>query len=162
MSVPAVPEPADPSWDLRASNQERDEVVTLLREQLSAGRLDLVEFEDRTATAMAARTPRELAVLFEDLPVRWTPESVAPAGPPARRHEPGRSRDRSGRAPDRSGRSFVALWLALCVLWWGIWAATSLGAGEPLFPWPLFPMLGMGLPVIIGAFRRLLGVEDDD
>ena len=154
MPVPAVPEPSDPAWDLRASDQERDEVVTLLREQLSAGRLDLVEFEERTETAMGARTPRDLAVLLEDLPVRWSPESVAPSGPPARRQDPRHS-------GERSGRSYVAVWLALCVLWWGIWAATSLGAGELLFPWPLFPMLGMGLPVLISGFRRILGVADD-
>ena len=58
-------------------------------------------------------------------------------------------------------RSYAAMWLALMVLWWGIWAATSLGSGDLLFPWPIFPSLAMAFPLLIGFFRRVLGADDD-
>ena len=159
MAVPALPDPTDPAWGLRASHQERDQVVTLLGDQLSAGRLDLAEFEERTESAMAARTRVDLATLVADLPVRWQPEGVGRAAIGRQRPRPDRD-DRRGPV-DKGGRSYIAVWLSLMVLWWGIWAAVSLGTGELQFPWPIFPSLGMGIPVLIRFFRRILGVDDD-
>lgn len=94
---------------IRASDQDRDVVVTALREAYTAGRLTLEEFDERMTAAYASRTWGELRKLTEDLPAqpilgadvpgRPMPEPVLPVHPPrnnglipppsARRHRPG-------------------------------------------------------------------------
>lgn len=54
--------------DYRIGHQERDEAIERLQEHLARGRLELGEFEDRMAKALAARTTSDLRVLFDDLP----------------------------------------------------------------------------------------------
>jgi len=54
--------------DLRASQQERDRAVELLRMHAGEGRLDLEELEQRVEAALAARTRGELDALLADLP----------------------------------------------------------------------------------------------
>lgn len=53
---------------IRASDSDRERVVTALREAYTEGRLTLDEFEERTSTAYAARTWGELRALTDDLP----------------------------------------------------------------------------------------------
>lgn len=52
----------------RASDADRETVVERLRTAAEEGRLDLVEFEERMATAYQAKTYGELAPLTSDLP----------------------------------------------------------------------------------------------
>lgn len=52
----------------RASDVERHAVVRRLERALREGRLTLVEFDERTQAAFAARTVGELDELTEDLP----------------------------------------------------------------------------------------------
>jgi hypothetical protein len=54
--------------ELRASDAEREQTVTLLREHGTAGRLDLDELEQRIGAAYQARTRGDLATLLDDLP----------------------------------------------------------------------------------------------
>ncbi len=54
--------------DLRVSDAEREYVVRRLERALRDGRLTIVEFDDRTQAAYAARTRGELTDLCEDLP----------------------------------------------------------------------------------------------
>lgn len=54
--------------EMRASQEERDRVVDLLRTQAGEGRLDLDELEERVEAALVARTRAELAALVADLP----------------------------------------------------------------------------------------------
>ena len=68
--------PARP--DLRASDAERDAVVTELGEHFQQGRLDQVEFDERVTQALAARTESDLRELLADLP----PTREAPAPQP--------------------------------------------------------------------------------
>ena len=58
------------SIDVRVSDAERDEVVGILREQTSAGRLTLEEFEDRLGETYRARTAGELQHVLRELPVQ--------------------------------------------------------------------------------------------
>src|SRR5688572_28989837 len=58
--------PRDPS--LRASDAERESIVSQLREHGAAGRLDVEELEQRVETAYSARTHGELGALLRDLP----------------------------------------------------------------------------------------------
>lgn len=57
-----------PSPDLRIGDDDRESALKALGEHLSAGRLDLDEYGDRSARVTAARTRRDLAELFADLP----------------------------------------------------------------------------------------------
>ena len=57
---------------IRASDQERESVVAVLRDAFTDGRLTFDEFEERTAAAYGAKTWADLRALTVDLP----------AGPP--------------------------------------------------------------------------------
>src|SRR5687768_15185246 len=76
---PAAPQ--DPG--LRASDADREDAVTRLREHAATGRLDVEELEQRVSAAYAARTHGELAAL----------QRIFPA-PRARTAAPRRARSR--------------------------------------------------------------------
>jgi hypothetical protein len=65
-----------PTGDLRASHDDRDRVVELLRVAAGDGRLTLEELDERVGAAMTARTHGELAALVSDLPA--VPASAEP------------------------------------------------------------------------------------
>ena len=67
--------------DVRVGTVEREQAVQLLAEHLSAGRLELAEFEERVASAYAARTNSDLAALFRDLPGPLPPMAGYPTAP---------------------------------------------------------------------------------
>ncbi|HUB23571.1 MAG TPA: DUF1707 domain-containing protein [Streptosporangiaceae bacterium] len=84
---------------IRASDQERETVVAVLRDAFTDGRLTFDEFEERTAAAYAARTWIQLGELTADLPAHADlsqrlqeppPQDVPRAIPPrrARRERP--------------------------------------------------------------------------
>jgi hypothetical protein len=54
--------------DLRVSDADRDRALADLSEHFQAGRLTLDEFDERSGQALRAKTARELAGLFTDLP----------------------------------------------------------------------------------------------
>ena len=54
--------------ELRASHEDRDRVVELLRVAAGDGRLTAEELDERLEAALTARTQRQLAVLTADLP----------------------------------------------------------------------------------------------
>jgi hypothetical protein len=83
---------------IRASDQERQSVVDVLRDAFTDGRLTLDEFEERMAAAYAAKTWTDLRQLTGDLPVEpllgadlglrpqaTLPQSVTPAALPSQR-----------------------------------------------------------------------------
>src|SRR3954447_22374064 len=78
--------------ELRASDAERERVVTFLREHALLGRLTDEELEDRIGLAYAAVTVGDLERLIGDLP-RATRPSVQRSTPaqlqPRRRHHHG-------------------------------------------------------------------------
>ncbi|MGE5291826.1 MAG: DUF1707 SHOCT-like domain-containing protein [Micromonosporaceae bacterium] len=65
--------------ELRASHEDRDRVVEILRVAAGDGRLTAAELDERLEAALTARTHSELAVLTADLPtVAGRPDGVAP------------------------------------------------------------------------------------
>jgi len=66
---------------IRASDQDRDVVVAVLRDAYAAGRLTLEEFDERTTAAYASRTWGELRKLTEDLPAQPILGSDVPGRP---------------------------------------------------------------------------------
>lgn len=80
---------------IRASDQERESVVDVLRDAYTDGRLTLDEFDERTSAAYAAKTWADLRDLTADLPAepllgadlnhQWQagqPQAVPPARMP--------------------------------------------------------------------------------
>ena len=129
---------------MRASDQDRDAVVAVLRDAFTAGRITLDEFEERTSSAYASKTWGELRALTTDLPVKpdlgadlpRRPASAAtlPAAPrldTARLMPPSRGRPRAtrllpvvgmllfigigSRSPAAVGTAFVLILVVLVV-----------------------------------------------
>ena len=67
---------------LRASHQDRDRVVEVLRVAAGDGRLTAEELDQRLEAALTARTYAELAVLTTDLPAPGLPAAAGAPGPP--------------------------------------------------------------------------------
>jgi hypothetical protein len=70
-------EPVQPG-QLRASHQDRDRVVEILRVAAGDGRLTAEELDQRLEAALTARTYAELAVLTTDLPAAGSAGAVVP------------------------------------------------------------------------------------
>src|SRR5580658_11040971 len=67
--LPAAARPgAGAEPELRASYEDRDRVVELLRVAAGDGRLTAAELDERLEAALTARTSGELAALTADLP----------------------------------------------------------------------------------------------
>ncbi len=67
--------------DIRVSDTEREDALGKLGEHMSAGRLDIDEYGERSAKVTAAKTRGELLDLFGDLP-EPRPTFGRPAPPP--------------------------------------------------------------------------------
>jgi DUF1707 SHOCT-like domain len=70
--------------ELRASHNDRDRVVELLRVSAGDGRLSAEELDERLELAMTARTYGELARLVADLPAEGSAVSPPAAAPAAK------------------------------------------------------------------------------
>jgi len=102
---------------MRASDVDRDAVVSDLSEHFQAGRLTAGEFDERTGRALTARTWGELGELVADLPAA---RPAAPAATPST----GRLQPPSGRAvPALAGLAIAAVMLVHVVHggWGLIW-----------------------------------------
>ena len=76
------------SPEMRIGDTEREQALAALGEHMSAGRLTIDEYGDRSARVAAARTHGELLELFTDLPAPKpgstpTPRPAAAPQPPA-------------------------------------------------------------------------------
>jgi len=87
---------------MRASDADRDAVVSDLSEHFQAGRLTAAELDERTGRALTARTWGELTELASDLP------ALRPAAPPAT--------PAAGRPQPPTGHTAPALTAALAGL----------------------------------------------
>ena len=75
--------------EMKASDSDRNAVVSDLSEHFQAGRLTAEEFDERTGWALAARTWGELRDLLADLPAtRPGPPAPATRSSGARRRRP--------------------------------------------------------------------------
>src|SRR5712671_6551828 len=82
---------------IRASDQERESVVDVLRDAYTDGRLTLEEFEERTSAAYASKTWSDLRELTSDLPV----EPVLGADLPQRQLHGQRAAQQAVSSPSR-------------------------------------------------------------
>ncbi len=109
----------------RVSDAERDAVVEQLRLNMADGRLEIDEYGERVATALAARTGADLQAVLADLPQVVPPEEAV----------------RKRRA---SVRAILAPYLAVNLFLVVIWAVGGFG-----YFWPIWPILGWGLGVVL-------------
>ena len=71
-----------PAAEMRASDADRDTVLSELSEQFQVGRLTAAEFDERAGQALAARTWGELRDLLRDLPTALAgPDPLHPLEP---------------------------------------------------------------------------------
>ena len=118
----------------RASDVDRDAVISDLSEHFQAGRLTAAELDDRTGRALTARTWGELGELAADLPAL---PPAAPAATPA-----------AGRPQPPTGHTAPALTAALA----GLAIAAVIVVHAVHGGWGLIWLL---LPVLLIA-RRVL------
>ncbi|HEY1627207.1 MAG TPA: DUF1707 domain-containing protein [Streptosporangiaceae bacterium] len=94
---------AVPRGEMRASHEDRDRVVELLRVSAGDGRIDAAELDQRVEAALTARTYNELAALVADLPSAGGTAGAAMGTPSARPKEVVRIECHMGNTA-RSGR----------------------------------------------------------
>jgi hypothetical protein len=125
---------------MRASDADRDAVVSDLSEHFQAGRLTAEELDERTGRALAARTWGELRELVTDLPA---------ARPAAATSASARLRPPSGRVAPPSIAALAGIGIAAVVL------VTVAHAAWGLI-WLLLPVLLVArrLTCYPGASRR--------
>jgi hypothetical protein len=115
--------------EMRASDSDRDAVVSDLSEHLQAGRLTTGEFDERMGLALAARTWGELRDLLADLPAT----RLAPQAPAARSFSP-QPRPRSGRSAPPLIAVLAGIGIATVVL-------VDVSHGRWGFIWLLLPAM---------------------
>ncbi len=137
----ALPERAD---QLRASDDDRAQVVARLRTAAGEGRIDLDELEERIAATYRAQYLPDLAPITADLPDDTRGETAA--GPSGQRR-PARPAGTGGvehRNPlvmeDDEFRSHLTVYVMVIGMLIGIWLLS--GAGHF---WPFYPAAGWGI-----------------
>ncbi|WP_306362635.1 DUF1707 domain-containing protein [Nocardia sp. CC227C] len=127
------------SENLRASDADREKIVSRLRLAVDEGRLGLHEFDERLQQVYAAKTYGELIPLTSDLPAQR----------PARRPLPADSDIPTWVKIMWTPWVFVNL---LCVV---IWLATGLG-----YFWPFWVMVPWGLALFIPTTIGIITTRD--
>jgi Domain of unknown function (DUF1707) len=112
---------------IRASDNERESVVDVLRDAYTDGRLTLDEFEERTSAAYASKTWTDLRELTGDLPTepvlgadlpQWRPRSL----PAAQQMVPSVPRPRNAGRDRPLGRLLPVIF---------VWIMIAAAAGSP-------------------------------
>ena len=115
----------------RASDADRDIAAEVVNAAFQDGRLDTIEHGDRLAVVLQAKTLGELVPMLSDITISGRPPK--PSTPVA-----------------RTRRVAVRSWVAGAVIFNVIWLATwVLSASAPYYYWPLWPMIGTAIPLII-------------
>src|SRR6266545_3499800 len=129
-------EPSRRRASLRASDADREQIVFALRQHHGDGRLTVSEFTERMGLAYEAKTLGDLEVLTRDLPPLPPPLPEAPGLDPV---------------SVIRWRFYRHLLSYACVNGFMIvlWLVASIAVGRILFFWPVWTLLGWGLPLAI-------------
>lgn len=126
---------------MRASDAERDRVMSQLSRHFQDGRLDTSEFNERLEAASAARTRGDLSALLTDLPTEgepWAATGSTPAMSP--------TASTASTAPAMPQQAEPARWMPVAA---GVFAvaiisgviATAVGGRHGYwFPWWIIPV----------------------
>jgi hypothetical protein len=137
---------------LRASDAEREEVATIVRDAVGEGRLDIAEGDQRLSAIYAAKFRDELAPLVSDLPAGHALARAGRPGADSSRGQWGQPQRDFGRGRYPLGRyrggargvaahtGFVVFVAAALTLLWLISGASFFWPAIPLF----FLVIGLG------------------
>jgi hypothetical protein len=125
---------------LRASDADREQVVSTLRQHHADGRLTVDEFTERMQRAYESKTFGELDLLTRDLPLLPPPLPEAPRPDPA-------------ALAKRRFYHHLLSWAWTNAFLVAVWALSCLAAARLLFFWPMWTLLGWGLAVGSHAIR---------
>jgi hypothetical protein len=149
-----------PESHLRASDADRAAVADVLGAHMSAGRLDVAEYDERLARAYAARTYGELDELTTDLPTpapgvvdRPAPSGAHPAPAPAETHGMSACGSWTGGSSLRAAWTSWATTAAIVI---SIWLVTSMASGW-IYPWPIWVIGPWGVVLLV---QSLTGSRD--
>ena len=137
--------PGDPR--LRASDEDRERTVELLREHHAVGRLTADEFHERLDLAYAAKTRGDLDELLADLP------AIDLYRLPSAGIRPTRRRGGSGPLRQVDDGSLLPGWSAPWLAWGGVsllltaaWLVAGVASGGAAWaPWFLLIVIPWGL-----------------
>jgi hypothetical protein len=130
---------ADPSSQLRASDQDREDAARQIREHYAAGRLTEDELGERLDAVYAARTQGDLSNVLVDLPALPATRSAELAELRTRRSQLQR------RLLQQSGGG-VGLFAVCTVIW-------LLGDAHRGMFWPVFVLIVVILPLLRNGWR---------
>lgn len=122
---------------LRASDADRANAASMLADAYAEGRLDNDEYNQRLDQVMSSKALGELVPVLADVTPAPRPASAAS-------YQPVRQRGQGFLGP------FPRWWLGLALLFNVIWLMTVLTSGHLIYYWPMWPMLGTAIPMIMG------------
>ncbi|MQA23910.1 MAG: DUF1707 domain-containing protein [Micromonosporaceae bacterium] len=143
--------------DLRASDQDRQKIADQLKDAVSEGRIDLSEYDERLASAYAAKTYGELAQVTADLPLPEK-QAVAPrqGAPMATQQQIAEAEKAAFARRARISRRLWRMWrpwAAASAVTTGVWLAILIAnGGEVTFFWPVFVIVPWGLMLAVKSF----------
>lgn len=126
--------------NFRASTQDRDEVARILSDAYANGQLDDEEYRERMESSLEIKLLGEVRSLIIDL---GTPKKLL-ARPP--------SRAELARVQDEKKsevRQSLATWVGITVMVNTIYILTALSGAGLYYYWPIWPMLGVGIWVVM-------------
>jgi hypothetical protein len=122
---------------IRASDDDRQQVVDRLRAAFEDGRLKMEEFTERVGLAYQALTYGDLAQLHADLPSASPEAEPRPA--PASAGSPAVAAKRSAFADLPAPLKVLwTIWLAAVSINVVVWVLVSGTSGHFIYPWPLW------------------------
>ncbi|MPZ72636.1 MAG: DUF1707 domain-containing protein [Nitriliruptorales bacterium] len=133
------------------SDVDRERGGALLSQAFRDGVLRVDEFDQRLSSAYAAQTVRDLDQAMRDLPRDWV-NDIKIAEAAQRRSSSHRRRWGS------EVRVYTKVMLLLIAIWLVTFVAADSGPPEisadgPPFFWPIWPMLGWGIPLFLSRPR---------
>ncbi len=135
-------DPRNPQYQqLRASDADRTKASGMLADAYAEGRLDNDEYNQRLDQVMSSKSLGELVPVLSDI----TPEAVGQQSAP------------QAYAPSSDGGAkpgwlshFPRWWISMAVMLNLIWLMTVLTSGHMIYYWPMWPMVGTAIPMIMG------------
>ena len=145
-------DPRSPEFaPMRASDADRDIVLSTLGEAYAEGRIDRAEYDERADAVHGAKTLGELPGLLADLVP--TTALIPRAGALDTRSV----EERALANWEKSRREAFMGFLIPTVICWVVWAITMFGG----FPWPVFPMIGTAIPMVAMTVQKKDMVESN-
>ncbi len=135
-------DPRNPQYQqLRASDADRTKASGMLADAYAEGRLDNDEYNQRLDQVMSSKSLGELVPVLSDI----TPEAAGQQSAP------------QAYAPSSDGGAkpgwlshFPRWWISMAVMLNLIWLMTVLTSGHMIYYWPMWPMVGTAIPMIMG------------